>query len=266
MDYSDINFTQVDRDSTSLWFRPLRQLLDNGKPLPRTTMLTYKLSDNLNLPIGALCTTYNKRVIFWPALPKELKMYYEENASWITDHITLELPNEKIHITGYLKDNSSKHHGNSWRLEKFQDNNYALWFNMAIRKTVIENQELAVECDILMPNTDRERRIDEINKYVEQLVFQSVSTPSTNNENQYFYFAIYLEIAKKKQKQITTDMFMLNNIPNGVIEDSQANELVVIHQTPFTIGNQNFVVATASPSGTLKEEYFGFPTTKPNDN
>lgn len=261
MDNPDINFTHIDRDSTSLWFRPLRQLLEDRKPLPRTTILTFELSDNLNLPFGALCITKKKRVVFWPALPKELKLFDEGNTTRVTDHITLESPSGKIHTTGYLNDGSSEHHRKMWQLKKFKDNNYAQWFIFCIRKSVLENQENSPEREISMPSKDSKRRLDEFHKYTQQLIIQPIKTPTTNNNIQYFCTAIYIKRDHNKQNSITQDMFTLPNLPEGVIENLPTNELVPCEQTPFTIGDQNFIIVTTTPPGTLKEEYFGFPTT-----
>ena len=59
---------------SSLWVRPIRQLLDSGKPIGQLTVLAFRGEGTGAYPFGVLTHTDKQRVVFWPVLPRNADM------------------------------------------------------------------------------------------------------------------------------------------------------------------------------------------------
>jgi hypothetical protein len=76
----------------SVFFRPLRQLIDSGKPLPPITTVAFAPTEHGPLPFGAFARTKKNRLIFWPVPPADLELYKDNGQPLTVDHLTLEFP------------------------------------------------------------------------------------------------------------------------------------------------------------------------------
>jgi hypothetical protein len=93
----------------------------------------------------------------------------------VIDHITLELPGERIHVTAYDNKGRPVHVARAWKTHHLQDHGLALWFLLLIRISVLHQQDVAVQRRVQMPITDRKRRIDEFTGYAQRLTESSKS-------------------------------------------------------------------------------------------
>src|SRR5687768_14244190 len=81
---------------SNLWLRSLRLLFHDGKPLGTTVGLTIPIEAERRVLFATLACTAKGRLVFRHALPRSTKMQSD-----VPDHITVELPREEVHITGY---------------------------------------------------------------------------------------------------------------------------------------------------------------------
>jgi hypothetical protein len=80
---------------SNIFLRPMRKLMAEGSPLGPMTAFHFPLPGEGSLPFEVLTWTEKRRLIFWPILPKL------ENMNRIVDHITLEFPSRRSHLTAY---------------------------------------------------------------------------------------------------------------------------------------------------------------------
>lgn len=121
-------------DEHSLWVRPMRQLLDDGKPVGQITMLSLSPVADGALPFCAVAYTSKNRLVAWPILPSN-----PGTVSFPLDHITLEFPSGKMHVTGFDPDGKRHAVSQSWRLQEFPKNDLAFWFRLVVRRSLIES-------------------------------------------------------------------------------------------------------------------------------
>ena len=87
----------------------------------------------------------------------------------IVDHITLEIPSRRSHLTAYKTSGKAIHRKASdigretpWVLRPFPNSGIALWFSLLVRTDTLLSQDLAVQRRVYMPTTaESERRINE---------------------------------------------------------------------------------------------------------
>lgn len=259
MEESTPEFVALERDDPSLWFRPLRQLVEDGKPLPETTILAFGPLPEGDLPFGAICRTHRQRVVFWSALPRGLRLFGDERVAVVTDHVTLELPSGKTHATSYEESGASKHHRRGWRLENVGETGLALWFSLLVRRCVLEEQHRAVERNVRVPRSDRDRREAEFRKYAQQLRFQPVRIPPGGDTCSFFYFAIYLERSEQSHPELPPGLSQLGSFPDGLVRGWPDNSRIALQPMRFALGDLRLLFVTAAPPGELAAEYFGFP-------
>ena len=80
---------------SNVLLRPIRRLLARGAPPGPMTALTLPIPGAGSYPFGVLTWTAKNRLVFWPILPKLADM------AGVVDHITLELPSQRSHLTAY---------------------------------------------------------------------------------------------------------------------------------------------------------------------
>ena len=87
--------SRSDGTRDTIWFRPIRTLLDWGVPAMPITYLLIDVAANRSHPIGALCKTDSGRLILWPLLTTRLRSRVSKDE--LIYHITLELlPQEEM--------------------------------------------------------------------------------------------------------------------------------------------------------------------------
>lgn len=164
---------------SNVLLRPIRHLLARGVPPGPMSALSFAIPDTGALPFGVLAWTVKNRLIFWPVLPKSWEMV---NA---VDHITLEFPSKRSHLTAYKASGKPVHRSaadmgldSAWGLTTFPGTGIALWFTLAVQTSMILEQDLEIQRRVLMPTpSEKERRISEFVRHYQQLNHVSVPLP-----------------------------------------------------------------------------------------
>ncbi len=239
---------------SSLWLRPLRQLFKGGKPIGPVVALTVSPMKQLKLPFGMLTQTENNRLIFWPIMPSGVNMICAGKTADVLDHITLEFPSEKIHMTAYDTNGQPIHYSRVWRTHHFSDCDLVFWFNLLVRVSTLRQQDMAVQRRVEMPTTDKERRTNEFLRYTQKLCITNISLPPSEEEYDYIYFGLYLA-----SDFITTDQFSSSIRRVGFSMDSEIEgwsdgNVFQIAATPLRIGQRIIYITTACPPGRLRSD------------
>lgn len=238
---------------SSLWLRPLRQLLKEGKPVGQILALTVSPKSQARLPFAMISRTQKDRLIFWPRLPPGTSMIFGGERIEAFDHITLEFPSEKTHVTAYGTDGQPVHIAQAWRTYRHPDHSFALWFLMLVRIPILCNQDMAVQRRVKIPEADKKRRTDEFVSYTRRLSFLNVPLPDHSAEQDYIYFGLFLA----SNAAMASDNVSAPRLPTtGASVDSQVEgwpdgSTFEITGLRFVFGEQIVCVAAACPPGRL---------------
>ncbi len=236
---------------SSLWLRPLRQLLKNGKPVGQVLALTVSPMNHMRLPFGMISQTRKDRLIFWPLLPPGVNMTCVGERIDVIDHITLELSKERIHTTAYRADGQSVHTTNAWGTHYLPNRIFRLWFLLLVRISVLQKQDMAVQRHVRGPVTDKKRRADEFAAYVRRLKFLNVPLPAHPAEQDYIYFGLYLA----SDSAMMSDQLAAPILPTGTvdaqIEGWDDGSVFEITGLRFPLDTLTICVAAACPPGRL---------------
>ena len=242
---------------SSFWLRPLRQLLHQGKPLGPALLLVLKPADGNVLPFGILTLTQKSRIVFWPALPPDADMVCAGTQISVLDHITLEFPGEKTHITAYHADGTPVHNARSWRLHHFCDNGVALWFNLLAKYDLLANQPCAVQRKVRTPSTDKQRREGELERFVQNLSVANITIPPLGGD--YFCIGIYVATRDVTEQDLTASIFQIGCNIDTLVTGWTDGEYVLA-RSKARLQDTTFVAMVASPPGTLNTDVaIGFP-------
>lgn len=233
---------------SSVWLRPLRQLFEEGKPIGQIIALTVSVSEKQKMPFGMLSWTENSRLIFWPILPKGISIY-SGTAIDVLDHITLEYPSEKIHVTGYDSNGKAIHETQGWKLYHLTDCELAVWFTLIIRTSILRDQDAALQRKVRMPASDKERRVNEFLNYTKNMKIANVSLPPQGIEGGYIYCSLSIG-----SNCITTNQLPASVLPAGPHIDSQVDGWsegteYLIMPSRLTIDTRTVYISTACPPG-----------------
>jgi hypothetical protein len=246
---------------SSLWLRPLHQLIKDGKPVGQVIAITISMSEKQRFPLGILAQTKSNRTIFWPILPKKAKIMCDEEIKDVFDHITLELPSENIHVTTYDTNAKASHLRRAWRMYHFSNSTLALWFMMLVRIPILRQQDKAVQRRIKMPTSDRNRRVQEFSRYINNFSFNNVNMPDCNEQQDCICCIPYLA-----PESFTIDQFSSSVIPFGLLASvlegwSELNQLYT-NISLLKLGQQTICLAIFCPPGRLypnSDVFIGFP-------
>lgn len=255
---------------SSLWFRPLRQFLQHGKPTGPMTVLAFRGTHTGAYPFGVLTHTKNNRIVFWPVLPKNADMVAAEGKVGVIDHITLELPNAKTHVTAYDAAGKPSRcgatdfgHREAWRLQRFEGSGLAIWFTILVKWSTLLDQETAVQRCMKAPNpAEAKRRKQVFAHHTAQLRIIDVPLPKSVTVPKYVYCVFYFVTEPERETKLTPDIFLHGDVdsqvdgwPDGTVFEIQPMKLRY-EQTQF-------LIATACPSGTMRQDIvLGFPRCK----
>jgi len=254
---------------SSLWFRPLRQLLQQGKPVGPMTVLTFRGADTGAYPFGVLTHTKKGRIVFWPVLPTNADMVAADGKIGVLDHITLELANEKIHVTAYDGTGKASRcgatdfgHGQSWRLCRFEGSGLAIWFTLLMKWSVLLDQETAVQRLVQAPTpAEAERRKQVFVRYAARLKFVDVPLPLRSGTPEYVYCVVYF-VTDPNGVNLTSDIFLQGDV-DSVVDGWPEGIVFEIQPMKLRYEETQFVIAVACPPGTMRQDVFlGFPRRK----
>lgn len=269
-DAGDISQLFRDNDDvgadSSLLLRAARMLMQDGKPLGQLTMLAFPTADHGALPFGALTHTKNNRIVFWPVVPPKTEMVVRSGDITFFDHLTLELPNEKIHATAYDATGKSLHYdasdfgqSQSWRLQHFEGTGLAFWFSILVRWSVLQDQDFAVQRRVCMPTPDADRRKTEFVRFASQIVVKDVPVSIGPSAGDYVFCVAYFVTDTTRDIQLTPDVFPTAMI-GGQVDGYAAPPDLEVRALKLRYADTQFVFATACPSGHLTQDLIvGYP-------
>lgn len=152
----------------TIWFRPIRTLLDSGVPAMPITYLLIDVAANRSHPIGALCKTDRGRLIFWPLLTTRLRSRVKTDE--LIDHITLELASGRTHRTGY--DQQRPWHDDlTSKIVPVHNYPLSFWFANGVDWNTIRHEPLMAQAWAETPKSDEERRKAEFKEFASKAVF-----------------------------------------------------------------------------------------------
>ena len=260
---------------SSLWFRPLRQLLERGKPTGTMTVLAFHGTHTSAYPFGVFTHTKNNRIVFWPVLPKNADMVAAEGKVGVIDHITLELSNEKTHVTAYDAAGEPSRcgatdfgHPEAWRLQRFEGSGLAIWFTFLVKWSTLLDQETVVERWVKSPHTAEAERLKRaFARHAGQIKIIDVPLPKSVIVPQYVYCVVYLITEPDREIQLTSDIFLHGHVASEVDGWHDGENVFEIQPMKLHHEQANFLIATACPSGIMRQEVaLGFPGCKRTKN
>ena len=245
---------------SSLWLRPLRQLFKVGKPIGQVVALTVSPMEQLKVLFGMLTQTEKNRLIFWPVLPSGVNMVCGGETVDVFDHITLEFPGEKIHMTAYDANGQAIHVSRAWKTHHFTDCDLSLWFTLLVRVSILRQQDMAVQRRLQTPKTDKERRTGEFVCYTQNLSFSNISLSPQEAEYDYIYFGVFLAPDSIRADQLSPSILPADSSMDSQIQGWDDGNMfqIVVSRLPF--GERTICIATACPPGRLRSDVaVGFP-------
>ena len=147
---------------SSLWLRAIRQLTKDGKPIGQILVFSIPIGNEKNMPIGMLSLTERNRLVFWPVLPRRRCVVVNKPQVEIPDHITVEFPSEKLHVTSYDSDGCRiGPFRDGWRSVPLNSPDFRLLFTFLVRMSVVAEQDVLVSRKFVVPKNDNDRRTAE---------------------------------------------------------------------------------------------------------
>ena len=242
---------------SALPLRMIRQLIWDGKPLGQGMMLTFKSPDGDSLLFGAVTATRNHRLVFWPALPTGMDMPCDNIEA--VDHITLELPSEKSHATGYKANREAVHRSRAWKLHHYPDSGLAAWFALHVRLSVLRGQPQVVQRKVAVPTADKERRLEEVGRFVQGL--QIVPIPVPDGAGDHVTAVVYLATAPVGEINFSASVFPTDSMAREV--DGWPDGKFPVGPSTVRVGERTLLVAASRPPGTLKSMEVGIGFLRP---
>lgn len=244
---------------SSLWLRAFRQITKSGKPMGQILVFTIPVGYEMQFPIGILTLTDNNRLVFWPVLPRGPSVVINKPRVTLPDHITVEFPSEKVHITSYDADGRPMHVSEAWRSSPPAEPDFRLLFTFLVRLSVVENQDIIVSRTVPMPINDKNRRTAEISRCIASVLMINLPIPRNASENHYAAFSLY-----RTSREMTAQTLPSTLIPrpdsDELIKDWPHDTEFPIVVSQFQLRDRKFCLAGGFPPGHLKDELcFGFP-------
>lgn len=245
---------------TALLFRACRQLIEEGKPLGQAYLIAVNLDDRGVRPFGVLTTTGKNRTIYWPVAPLEAYTAVEAGTHRLTDHITLELPSMRSHVTMYDEHGNRDHSEIEWRPGRPSSDGLSLWFFVVARLESILGQPLHVERDVPLPLTDSDRRLEEFKKFVSTVKHVEIAVPPVAHDGDYL-LACFQTADESVKIPNPPSLPRLDNLERVIAGCPENTEVLfatnLLRPTPIQV-----LVSIASPPGRCKEEMIGFPSAR----
>lgn len=241
----------------SPWFRPLRQLVEEGKPVGQVTVLWGGEAKEDRIPFGLV--EKRKLVCFWPIVPPNAEMSCASISTPI-DHITLDVGSGCSHITYFSEDGERNHFHGGHRLVDYPESGVKYWFSMFIRWSVLDRQDRRPELHAVFPNSDATRRESEAVKYAQSMRHHPILMPPRHPDGDYLYSHIFVRTDERKPLSPTPEMLLLNRDTDDTVVGWH-DGVVGIQFDSVDVGDTRLVIASTCPPGRLIEDMcFQFPT------
>src|SRR5436305_10635294 len=123
----------------------MRILFDfkRSKPLSPMTLLACRIPSGSMHLFGCITKTRDRRLVFWPPLPRDVQLLSADGKKGVTDHVTIEA-NGKSHVTSFDADGDRHHHRDAWVLDVRDDCSLSLWFSLFVPFSILREQDHTV--------------------------------------------------------------------------------------------------------------------------
>src|SRR5262249_39048162 len=130
----------------------------------------------------------------------------------LPDHITVEFPSEKLHLTSYRTDGRAVHVGEGWRSAPIQMSDLSLLFTFLIRMSVVADQDVLVCRKFPLPKNDDVRRRAEFTRCTKMLEVFHIPIPGTSPEKQYAALSLYRTSGIIPSQSLPTSLLPMSNM------------------------------------------------------
>lgn len=234
----------------TIWFRPYRQLLEDGKPVGPVTALHFELDGTRTNAFAAIQTTPSCNMVFWPTTAAP--WFDSEGAQHPrVDHITITPSNGKMHFTGFDGNGSRAHWNCEGNPVPVGDGALQFCFGFAVRWQHLESQIREMEIKVPFPTADHDRRIAEYREALSKLTQQFLALPESNSRGDYGVCLVYMGAASGEDTQ-----FGPEHIPGGfeqLVNDYDGGTRVRwLGYTQNDPDSRKFMLVIGAPPGKLK--------------
>jgi hypothetical protein len=258
--------TQLFRDmkalgaDSSLWLRVLRQLTSEGKPIGRMYSILVPVSKDQKLPIGVVTLTDNNRLVFWPVLPRKQAAFVDRPDVQLLDHITVDFPSERVHITSYNSQGKPNRFADSWRSATTVNEDLRLLFSFNVRLDTVRSQDVLISRSFPVPDSDSDRRTAEFARCLEKFVMLDLPFEEDAQLAQFASIAVYHSAEELEPGDFPASMLPMPDA-DALIEPVPAGYEYKIFVGRLLLNDKRIYVAGGFPPGELKDDLcFGFPT------
>lgn len=172
----------------SIWFRPIRALIQKGVPAMPITVLLIDVEDDVSYPIGALCRTQRGRLILWPL--KNTGVRNSPERERVMDHVTLEIASGKTHQTGY--NGTEPWRENIASIEPVDGQPMSFWLANVVDWSTIRREPKRPGIWVTSPTADQQRRKRELANYGRQLRMHRLSIARRPSSDSFLLSYFYL--------------------------------------------------------------------------
>ncbi len=239
----------------SVFWKPLRCLLEEGKPIDPVTVLFYDLGDGKRLPFAAVAKTPGDRLILWPAWDASEPGESEDGQAFPIHHATLELANGRTHFTYFGAGGQRLHEDCGWELASFKGG-LQLWLVSAFSVGLLEQQVGALEQKVRVPEiNDPKRREREFARYAAEMKSVDLQTPPLRGNCLVSVIHLMPDSAGFRGP-IEPAHFPMGSFWNDWIDGWADGDSFQIAPTGVNVGGVNLIVLTAAPLGCLRASGF----------
>jgi hypothetical protein len=238
-------------EDSSFWFRATRPLLVDGRPVGKMCCLTTGPTIDDQLPLGLFTYTNKDRLVFWPALSKERYMVLGDERLNILDHITLEFPSEKMHLTYYTDDGEKEHLSDAARAFHYPGTDLAMCFQILVKVEVLQSQETEVQRMVKSPPGHPPRLVEWLQDFAASITFTPSSLPDYTSCD-YIQYAVLLDPQNITEGKLPlVNDIITRDAREQFVDGWESNVEFPVHFSRFRVGECTLLLATSCPPGQL---------------
>ena len=237
---------------SSFWYRATRQLFERQSPIPKMTCLSLGPTANDQLALGLFALTDNNRLIYWPALSKSETMYSEEGIAPVFDHITLEFPKQRFHLTTYDKSGEKVKVADSLGTYRFLDADSSMWFQVLVKIDLLRTQDRDIQRKIQVSKNHKDNLVKWLKGFAENLSFQRTFLPSLQNADYVCYSLFLTSDCLSIQRKLSSGDVVNNVFLDKYVDERQIEKVFNVYWSQFKVANHDLCIAAACPPGLMR--------------
>ena len=241
-------------DSSSFWYRCTRFIFEKQSPVGKMTLLTTGPTKESQVALGVFTFTRNNRLIYWPALTPANTMMCSDGEVPAFDHITLELPSQRFHLTAYDEAGNKVPVVNGLRTCPIGEYGISGWFKALVKVDVLETQDTAIQRKIPVPEGHLERLTKWMDNFARQLAIKHTMLPVSFEARDYIYYSMFVAGPSFDNENISAVCEAIGHrILDEYVTGCDEKDKFLIQGTRFQVGDCDLVIVTACPPGRLKQ-------------